>query len=1458
MRRMLFGTVLTVLIALPISAGTPYLVKDINQHASPAAGSYPNSFLTFGSLVLFTTNTSTGTPLELWRTDGTSAGTFKLGGKPGSFVVWNGKVWFTSNGLWSTDGTVAGTQQFVLPADVPAPAYLMPGPSHLYLFNQGRLWRTDGTTAGTKQLTTAPLSSEFATASGSAALGSTLYLLTTFLDMSDLWKVDAGGVVSKVKDLQAPGSHLTTAGNLLYLSVSGRDGIRTLWQSNGTDAGTFPLRPAARIALKGIPGFVTVGSVVYFTGNDGTGNKLWRTDGTNTSWAATSLPGASATFDAYPVGRFTNGTLLLSGPGLGSSSGESGLWTYDGTTTTYLSPGQLAYPPPAPGAVMAGTYTLFPRTNEIWRTDGTVAGTYSIGAFPSGSSFNFPTGSIGSKVIFGGRGNDYGVELWQTTGTVGSISMVKDIVEGTNGSRPAHLTPFRGGILFDALGPVQDVPPIGERRDLWFSDGTEAGTRKLFADWPIQGTYEVCGNRAFLQHSTPEAGEELWTTDGTVAGTAMVADLFPGNNSSTPAQFRCVDGVAFFIAGPYGARSLWRSDGTAAGTLMVRPLDALPENLMPPRVTMVAFRHQLYFVVRGGNSTTQLWRSDGTTAGTVMVKDFPSGGFEDSLYVAGDVLYVETEPGPSRSILWRSDGTAAGTTVLLDGRGFGNWPVDFFGRLTYRWFDTAANNTTIDRGLCTTDGSNAGTCFMPADPFRPEKMLAANGRLYYNDGGLRSTDGLSETHSGVGMIDKLLGTGGGLLYGSYAGGIVGAGVFVETDGTPAGTRTLAPRITEAVSSGGRVFLAGEELYALDSDVTPTGLSPASVAPPGGQTVTITGRGFSGPVTVKVGGVNATVGTVTPTAITFTAPAHDAGFYTVDLTLGGGQRMLLEQQLAYSCSLTATATVNPAAVCPFTPVTLQGSGGTRCAWFPAAGLDDPSSCTPKASAAATTSYTLIVFGTNGCASANYPRVTVNVIAPPDPAITLAGVAPGNAIASKTSFTASVPDAGAGATYAWTGTGVTITGSTAGRTLTFSTTCARTATLQVTITAATGCTSTQTKTLYIIGPTLSSFSPTTATPNTIITITGTSVDCAGPLQLRGYDEATRTAFYRPLNVVALNRTTAQFRMPADALSMNRIEEVNYTNYQPISTYDLFRANRLDLYGIKSAEVVWRNSATGATSIWSYHYAFNEVTGSASLSVPASWTLAAFGDFDGDTRTDIFWHNPATGETSIWLMNAPTPFATVRSTSVPVGWKPAGSGDFNADGKADLFWHNPATGETSIWFMNGTAGFTAIRSLTIPTGWIPAAFGDFNVDGIGDIFWRKPSTGETSIWLMNGTGTPATAVRSDTVPAPWTLAGSVDYNGDRKDDLIWHNPDTGATQIWQLDGAAIASKVAGITMPLGFRPAVAAHFDPGLAGDVFWYNPTTGETALSARDFSAHPRPISMLPRVSDLNWKPVIVP
>ena len=173
------------------------------------------------------------------------------------------------------------------------------------------------------------------------------------------------------------------------------------------------------------------------------------------------------------------------------------------------------------------------------------------------------------------------------------------------------------------------------------------------------------------------------------------------------------------------------------------------------------------------------------------------------------------------------------------------------------------------------------------------------------------------------------------------------------------------------------------------------------------------------------------GVTTPTLIINPVGGADEGSYDIlvtdsfDQSLASGPGVLTVNTTP---TASATGTAN---ICSGGTTPLSGSGGLTCSWTPTTGLDNPGSCTPNASPAATTTYTLSVTAANGCASTNSPTVTVFVTATPTaPIIT----APLSLPVGASGASASVPSH-TGSTYNWTLTGGTITGGQTTRQIVF---------------------------------------------------------------------------------------------------------------------------------------------------------------------------------------------------------------------------------------------------------------------------------------------------------------------------------------------------------------------------------------------------------------------------------------
>ncbi|MCC6001142.1 MAG: hypothetical protein JJU19_09825 [Pararhodobacter sp.] len=126
-----------------------------------------------------------------------------------------------------------------------------------------------------------------------------------------------------------------------------------------------------------------------------------------------------------------------------------------------------------------------------------------------------------------------------TDGTEAGTALVRDINPGPAASEPIFT--FRntidgqidGRVLFSA-----DDGTLG--RELWITDGTEAGTRLLkdintggAGSFPNQFV-TLAGARVVFSADDGIHGRELWVSDGTEPGTRLLVDTVPGMQGGAP------------------------------------------------------------------------------------------------------------------------------------------------------------------------------------------------------------------------------------------------------------------------------------------------------------------------------------------------------------------------------------------------------------------------------------------------------------------------------------------------------------------------------------------------------------------------------------------------------------------------------------------------------------------------------------------------------------------------------------------------------------------------------------------------------------------------------------------------------------------------------------------------------------------------------------------------------------
>lgn len=576
--------------------------------------------------------------VELWETDGTSAGTRMVGDlNPGAESSWPfGFYGFGTSVLFSADDGRHGRELWRLgPAGARLVRDLWEGPygaeptgfarlRDRVLFlgydetHGGEIWSTDGTPEGTELVV--DLNPGFARGAlwlypfaPLVRLGGRLLFAGAETDAYD-WELYATRGTAATTRLLAdlspdvgssdPDNLIATSDSLLFTAEDDSSG-EELWRSAGTAAGTervldiWPGEGAANPR-----GLTALHDSVLFAARDPVhGREPWLSDGTagGTSLSCDIQPGPE---DSQPYDFTAAGAQVY----FTTSEGiTSTLRVTDGTSCSRVSYGR------GPLASV-GDLLFFVRgrsARELWVTDGTAAGTWQPRPFSQGG----PVGlralqPVGDRLFFIAEGTGGGLALWVSDGTFDGTRLVREIDPGFESrfdARATEMAPLGRDLVFAAEDEAHGL-------ELWLSDGTPAGTGLLRDIWAGErGSaprhLTAAGGRVYFAARDAEAGEELWVTDGTAGGTRRVRDIRPGTSSSNPGQLAAV-GTSLFFAATDGEDGVepWMSDGTAAGTVQMGDVFPGPLSSSPEGFTRQGDR--LFFSAYAPDSGRELWTVD--------------------------------------------------------------------------------------------------------------------------------------------------------------------------------------------------------------------------------------------------------------------------------------------------------------------------------------------------------------------------------------------------------------------------------------------------------------------------------------------------------------------------------------------------------------------------------------------------------------------------------------------------------------------------------------------------------------------------------------------------------------------------------------------------------------------------------------------------------------------------------
>lgn len=334
---------------------------------------------------------------------------------------------------------------------------------------------------------------------------------------------------------------------------------------------------------------------------------------------------------------------------------------------------------------------------DLWRTDGTREGTLAISSSLAlddrdFNPFNFSPAVLGQTLYFIRRSN----ELWRTQGTLETTEKIIEI-EGLE-----KVIAFRESLI------------LITQSALWISDGTSAGTETVAGGLIVEAYHQVrvSGERLYFTSSVNhdyDTPTRLWALDSLDGPPQEIAtsretdflsiladhqgDLVFLNSSETegveiwkvkagsvtPTQltsfteaepfprlaenwFWNVNGTSYFLVGPF-LPTLWKVEEGVAGQQQISS-DCPPANCPSDAYETQRFGNLLVYSPDPPSGEPQTFLiTDGNVSGTRPLRDLCTPGCDGPIVhvkAVEDSLFFVSESGPNH-LLFRTDGSVGGT-----------------------------------------------------------------------------------------------------------------------------------------------------------------------------------------------------------------------------------------------------------------------------------------------------------------------------------------------------------------------------------------------------------------------------------------------------------------------------------------------------------------------------------------------------------------------------------------------------------------------------------------------------------------------------------------------------------------------------------------------------------------------------------------------------------------------------
>jgi ELWxxDGT repeat protein len=275
--------------------------------------------------------------------------------------------------------------------------------------------------------------------------------------------------------------------------------------------------------------------------------------------------------------------------------------------------------------------------SELWRTDGTEEGTYSISSLPHQHAFALTNDGI----YFWNKSDG----LMKTEGSSNETYLVKQFPEdGVSASGAFQMKYFKGELYFNTFS------------GLWKTDGTDQNTVLIKILYSVDNL-TAGDDLLFFVADGDNYGIELWKTNGSTEGTVQVKDISLKNATNNysadtkpsnikPDGLILINELLYFSANDdVHGFEFWQSDGTEAGTKMLKDLLPGAKSLAPNNIQV--FGNKIIFIGNGPMGNPKIWEMKEENF-SVVQGDYT---FPSDLVVMDTTLFFSAENDLGRE-LW--------------------------------------------------------------------------------------------------------------------------------------------------------------------------------------------------------------------------------------------------------------------------------------------------------------------------------------------------------------------------------------------------------------------------------------------------------------------------------------------------------------------------------------------------------------------------------------------------------------------------------------------------------------------------------------------------------------------------------------------------------------------------------------------------------------------------------------